>query len=90
MSAHDQNTIFFSTPELWITLIGNLYSHQIEQLLTLWKAQGPNIFSQLEGSFLLVVWEKKNQRLHLFRSKEGIHPLYWSEFTEEKSFVFLL
>ncbi len=78
----------FSTPELWIGLIGNLYSHPIEQILLLWKEHRSNIFSLLEGSFLLVVWEKENQRLHLFRSKEGIHPLYWSESPEKNSFVF--
>ena len=78
----------YSTPEVWMGLIGDLYSHTSSDLTSLWSKHRAQIFSQIEGSFVLVIWEKKEKKLHLFRSKEGIHSLYWTENKHDQSFVF--
>ena len=76
----------YDSSDLWIGLIGDLYSHQSKDLTSLWNKHGTQIFSTIEGSFILVVWEKQKQILHLFRSKEGVHPLYWTTHSKHQNF----
>ena len=53
----------YNTPEVWLGLIGDLYSHNATELPSLWTQNGAQIFSKVEGSFVLVIWEKKEKKL---------------------------
>lgn len=62
---------------------GLIYSYQtqgdMESVLPLHSAYGPDFVDHLNGMFALALYERDDHRLTLVRDRLGIKPLYWAE-----------
>lgn len=50
---------------------------EIETLLHLYMERGEEMVRDLNGQFAIAVWDKRRDRLILFRDPIGIRPLFW-------------
>lgn len=47
-------------------------------LLAAWRRWGRDFVDHVEGDFAVAVWARRERRLHLFRDRFGIRPLFWT------------
>lgn len=57
-----------------------------EAILAAFKTWGINSVKKLKGMFAYVIWDKHEQKMHLFRDRMGVKPLYF--FLNDQFFVF--
>ena len=57
-----------------------------EVVLKLLKQYGESIISKLNGTFLLAIYDKKEERLAVYNDRFGIYPLYYREL--DNAFMF--
>lgn len=77
----------------WISLNGEIYNYKelaeefnlpnssqtdTEILLELWKLEGPDCLSRLDGFFAFSLWDDECKRLYLVRDRLGVKPLYYA------------
>jgi asparagine synthase (glutamine-hydrolysing) len=48
-----------------------------EVLLTAYLEWGPEFLEHVDGMFAIALWDARSRRLHLFRDRPGIKPLYY-------------
>ncbi|MCB9677531.1 MAG: asparagine synthase (glutamine-hydrolyzing) [Alphaproteobacteria bacterium] len=81
------------TDDVVLMLDGWIYDHTVpghfmgpaapeptdsQTLLAAWQRWGRRFVEHVEGDFAVAVWERKDERLHLFRDRFGIRPLFWT------------
>ena len=59
---------------------------EVETLLALYLEFGSNFVLRLNGQFAIVIWDGRNETLHLYRDRLGIRPLFWHR--SNKGFIF--
>lgn len=57
-----------------------------EVLLHAWEHWGESFVDRIDGMFAIVIWDDRTRRLHLFRDRAGIKPLYY--YHDGKRFAF--
>jgi asparagine synthase (glutamine-hydrolysing) len=72
----------FDYQELKNTLTNRRHNFSVhndpEFILHLYEEYGENFAEKLNGSFLIVIWEKKQRKLLIVNDRIGLHPLYFS------------
>ncbi|MEZ4318216.1 MAG: asparagine synthase (glutamine-hydrolyzing) [Myxococcota bacterium] len=81
------------TDDLVMLMDGWVYDHAVPEhlmgpaapeptdsqtLLAAWRRWGRRFVEHVEGDFAVALWERKERRLHLFRDRFGIRPLFWT------------
>jgi len=81
------------TEDVVILLDGWIYDHSLPEhivgpaapsptdshtLLTAWNRWGKRFVEHVEGDFAVAVWQCRERKLHLFRDRFGIRPLFWT------------
>lgn len=61
-------------------------SSDTEVILELFAKKGISFVNELNGMFAIAIWDKNEEKLHLFRDRIGIKPLYY--FYQEGIFAF--
>lgn len=59
-----------------------------EVIIHAYEEYGVNVLMKLRGMFAFVIWDKKKEMMFLARDFFGIKPLYYSQNTTDKSFIF--
>jgi asparagine synthase (glutamine-hydrolysing) len=64
----------------WLTARGHrLSSHSDGAVIPhLYEELGTNFVRRLNGIFAIALWDRRQERLHLFRDHFGVKPLYWT------------
>ena len=67
---------------------GHIFStnSEVETLLALYLEFGSNFVLRLNGQFAIVIWDGRNETLHLYRDRLGIRPLFCHR--SNKGFIF--
>lgn len=61
-------------------------SSDTETLLALFTQFGTDIVNHLNGMFAIAIWDKRNEKLFLFRDRLGIKPLFY--YSKDGEFMF--
>ena len=64
----------------WLVARGHrLLSHSDGAIIPhLYEELGTDFVRRLNGIFAIALWDRKQERLHLFRDHFGVKPLYWT------------
>ena len=50
----------------------------VDALVRAWRCWGPSFVERVEGEFALAIWDRAAKRLHLYRDRLGVRPLFWA------------
>jgi asparagine synthase (glutamine-hydrolysing) len=73
-------------PESYVGLAAPMSAHG-KTLLGAWRRWGRHFVEHVDGDFAVAVFERKERRLHLFRDRFGIRPLFWSRDGDDFAFA---
>jgi asparagine synthase (glutamine-hydrolysing) len=64
----------------WLFGRGHRLSSQSDGAIIphLYEELGPDFVRRLNGIFAIALWDRRQERLHLFRDHFGVKPLYWA------------
>lgn len=58
-----------------------------EIVLDGWRRQGLGVYSQVEGTWVAAVWDRRERTLHLARDPFGVRRLYWTQQGDRVAFA---
>jgi len=76
---------FHSSDQNYTLILHNSINMSFEDFISLYEKEKLKSFESLEGNFFLLFYDKRQDDLYFFRSKQCLMPFYWSE---KRDFLF--
>ena len=70
-----------------MVLDGRIYDRSLEEMVQNFAELGPDLLSQVDGSFAFALWEEQTKTLWLARDATGTRPLFWAQLGNKIAFA---